>query len=94
MIAVSGGLAIGILYNKPAANAEAEVVTEGTPKVKLGGTVNEGDILIADASGDLVASAPAVGNTNQPVGIAMRAGSSGEIIPCMLARPALNTAAT
>lgn len=79
----AGGVAIGVLQNKPGNNEPAEVMVTGTSKVVAGAAVSEGAHVMSDAFGravPVVASAafPAV---NYRVGIAQStAAAAGEVI--------------
>lgn len=76
--AANSEVIVGVQQNKPAAiDRGTTVQINGTSKLKIGGNVNEGDRLTADASGYGVATTTA-GHT---VGaIALTAGVSGDII--------------
>lgn len=75
---------IGIVANAPAANDIAEVHGmngQGTMKVALGGTVAIGDKITANASGLGITTTTA---GDIVVGIALKAGISGNIIEIQL----------
>lgn len=69
---------VGIQQNKPAAiDRGTTIQINGVSKLKLGGTVNEGDRLTSDANGAGVATTTA---THTVGAIALSAGASGEYI--------------
>ena len=81
-VSAAGQTVIGIGQNKPGAQGRGwTVATNGVSKLLIGGTVNEGDRLIADANGRGVASTTA----NAEVGaIALGAGAEGDYIDVLL----------
>jgi hypothetical protein len=71
---------LGILQNKPTANQIANVRlcnSQGTSKVKAGGTINAGDWVTSDANGKAVATTTA---GNIVIGRALEAAVDGDII--------------
>lgn len=74
---------LGIVQNAPdAADALAEVCRDGGCKAKVGGSVVDGDLLTADASGFLVAT---TSNAEKVIAQAMEDGSSGDVIAVVMA---------
>lgn len=57
----------------------------GLVSVQLGGAVNAGDALTADATGQAVAAAPAAGTSARIIGFADEPGTSGDIIDAFMA---------
>ena len=76
----NGDFVLGVLMNKPTSGKAAEVQVGGEAKVVYGGSVTAGDLLMSDASAHAVTQS----STNPAFGIALEAGSSGEIHSVML----------
>lgn len=77
---VAGEYIFGVLYNKPKSGARAEVVVEGSPKMRAGAAVVVGDLVATDAAGDFVPTVPAVGNLDDAVAVVLTAAAAaGEI---------------
>jgi hypothetical protein len=73
---------IGIIDNVPAAveGADVEVIVLGEAKAKAGsGGWAAGDILVADANGDLVVATPANTTNNYSIGRALEAAAQYDI---------------
>ena len=62
-----------------AANQKVRVMLSGISKIKLGGTVTQGQWLTTDANGCGVAAAPASGVNNAVIGRAMTSGVANDI---------------
>jgi hypothetical protein len=79
---VETALSIGILNNAPlaAAGAICEVVMLGPCKAKLGGVVAEGDFLVPNSAGELVAATLGTTTTNVAVARALQDGADHDII--------------
>lgn len=77
---VAGEQVFGVLYNKPKSGARAEVVVEGSPKMKAGAAVAVGDLVKCDADGDFSPTVPAVGNTDHAVAVALTAAAADQEI--------------
>lgn len=63
----------------------ADIVRGGVSDVRLGGTVENGDPLTADASGKAVKAAPAAGQTIAIIGTAESDGEADDVIPYFVA---------
>jgi hypothetical protein len=74
-------LSIGMLNNAPkaVAGAACEVVMIGPCKAKLGGTVAQGQFLVPDSNGDLVAVSLGTTTTNVAVARAMEDGADDDV---------------
>lgn len=73
---------VGILQNKPDASGKAAaVMLGGISKATLGGTVTAGATVGTHSDGTLVAK---TADTDMLIGIALTAGSSGEIIDVLV----------
>jgi uncharacterized protein DUF2190 len=72
---------VGILRNKPKANAAALVRMTGTSKVTAGGTITAGD-RVTPTTGSKVITTTSSGNT--VVGIALQAAVSGDVFEILL----------
>jgi hypothetical protein len=71
---------IGVLMNCPALNDTADVLAinnMGTGKVLAGGTVNVGDYLTSDGSGQAIATTT---SGNIIIGQALTGGASGQLV--------------
>jgi len=80
-LAGSNLMPLGILQDKPDADGVAGLVCiGGTSKLKLGGTVAIGDMLISDSSGDAVKT----GAAGMVGAIAMEAGVDNDIIEVLV----------
>lgn len=80
------GHLIGVSPNYSTADGVALQITGGgVAQVLLGGTVAAGDYIKADANGKGVAIATGGTTPQHTVGIAVRAGVSGDIIPVQVA---------
>jgi len=79
-VAGSGDLALGVLQNDPLQGDASAVAYAGVSKVKTGANVAVGNRLAPDASGALV---PA-GSGDFPIGVALEAGVSGDVISVLL----------
>jgi hypothetical protein len=66
-------------------NTSCDVVVCGIADLLLGGTVAFGDQLTSDANGNGVKAVPGAGLNVRTIGIAFKAGVSGDIIPCLIA---------
>jgi hypothetical protein len=78
----AGEYAVGILQNKPSAAGQMAVVAYGgISRVKLSGSVSQGNPLRTSASATIVV---ATGSTDFLLGYALSDGSTGERIPVML----------
>lgn len=82
---------VGILMNDPAASGRAATVAMfGAPKVKLGGQVTSGTLVVANASGFGTSCATTNGI---PIGRALYGGSTGDYVPVVIGRgPAIGGA--
>jgi len=60
------------------------ITVSGIAELKLGGTVTRGQRLTINASGQGVNAAPAAGSNNQIIGLALKSGVAGDIIPVLL----------
>lgn len=83
----TGDIAIGVLNNKPKANAGAQVLIAGVGKVIAGGTITAGDRIGTGASGTAVTK---TADADWIIGIALTSGVSGELVS-YLAAPAYRT---
>jgi hypothetical protein len=72
---------IGILQNKPASGAAADVMITGVSKVILAATLSAGAEVMSDANGAAVAAATA---TNRSLGILLKGGVSGDVVEVLL----------
>ena len=61
-----------------------DVIHFGWAEIELGGSVTQGDLLTANASGQAVAAAPAAGVNNRVGAMALASGVSGDIIPVLV----------
>lgn len=61
-----------------------DVVHEGIAQVKLGGVVVRGNEITSDATGQGIAAAPGVGVNNRIIGIALKSGVAGDVIPVLI----------
>ena len=82
--AASTDLLEGVFQHAAESGSEVRVMLDGISRVKLGGTVNRGDWVTSDASGQGVAAAPAAGTNANVIGKAKASGVSGDIIPVHL----------
>ena len=72
---------LGVLQNKPKANEEATIVTNGITKARAGGTVTAGSAVMVQTDGEFVNATA----TNKGVGIALEAAANaGEIFALLL----------
>jgi hypothetical protein len=76
---------LGLSASDQAQGATLDVIQAGPAEVVLGGTVTRGQKLTANSSAQAVAAAPAAGSNVQVIGIAMKSGVSGDIIPVLVA---------
>lgn len=76
----SADLALGVLQNDPLQGDAAAVAYAGVSKCKLGANVAVGNRVAPDAAGAL---AP-VSAGQFPIGVALEAGASGEIVSVLL----------
>lgn len=67
------------------AGDRVDVIRSGPTLVQYGGTVNRGDWLTANATGQAVTAAPAAGTNNPVIGRAEVAGVAGDIVEIILA---------
>ncbi len=77
---------LGLSAADQTAGATVDVVLGGIAEVKLGGTVTRGNYITSDASGQGVAAAPAAGVNASVIGMALKSGVSGDIIPVALSQ--------
>ncbi|TCT41158.1 hypothetical protein [Martelella mediterranea] len=63
----------------------ADIVKAGMSEVRLGGTVENGDPLTADANSKAVKAAPAAGETVAIIGTAESDGEAEDVIPYLAA---------
>lgn len=76
-----GALAVGVLYNTPAAAGRpATIAISGVVKVKTGGVITAGGFVASSASGTGVAAA----SGDVIFGIALETAASGDIIPVLI----------
>jgi hypothetical protein len=75
--AASGDRAF-VLEDNPKENEHGTIALAGIAKVKLGGTVKEGELVVPNNEGLAVAAS---GKAQPVVGQALAAGESGQIIP-------------
>ena len=68
------------------AGEEVRVMVIGISRAKCGETITRGQKLTVDASGQVVAAAPATGVNNHIIGLAMASGVSGDIVPVLLSQ--------
>jgi hypothetical protein len=77
---------IGVFQHTTAdAGEEARVMLTGISRIELGGTVQRGDWLTADANAKAVNAGPAPGVNASVIGRALASGAAGDIIPALLA---------
>lgn len=82
--AILGGLASGVLLNKPtAAGQAAEVQTLGVAKVVASATIASGGKVASSATGTAVAAIA----TYHALGVAVKGGVSGDVIEVLLGCP-------
>ncbi len=80
----AGGAVSGVLQNKPGAAGDAATVAiAGVSKVIAGGTIDEGDLIQSDGSGDAIAASTA----DYVVGIAMTPAADTELCSVQLQIP-------
>ena len=72
------------------ADSMADVVMSGIYGVKLGGTVQAGQLLSSDANGAGIAAAAVASTTVRTLGIALEPGVSGDIIDVFLSPGVIN----
>lgn len=88
----AGGKALGVLQNNPKSGQGAGVRVLGVSKVVYGGSVSLGDYVASDAASKArtAVAAAVVAGTPEPlsgdhvIGIALEAGSAGEVHPVAL----------
>lgn len=78
--AAANDLSLGILQNDPLQGDAAAVAYAGVSKVKSGANLAVGNRVAPDASGALV---PA-GSGDFPIGVALEAGVSGDVVSVLL----------
>lgn len=78
--AAAGDLALGVLQNDPEQNEGAVVAYAGVSKCKSGGNLAVGNRVAPDASGALVLA----GSGDFPIGVALEAGVSGDVVSVLL----------
>lgn len=66
-----------------AVGAELEIVMDGIPPVRLGGSVSYGDLITSNSAGRGVATTTA---GNRYIGVAMSDGVSGDFIPVKISQ--------
>lgn len=82
VVAGAGEDADGVLESKAAAGEAVEMVISGIPLVYAGGTVANGDYVMADSAAKAVVATPG----NKILGQAIRGGASGELISVILGK--------
>lgn len=76
LASVLGQSVMGVLTNDPASGEACSIAYAGISKVRYGGTVAKGDLLVANASGRAVAASA---GGQYVIGRALVAGANGEI---------------
>lgn len=61
-----------------------DIVVDGIGEVVLGAAVTRGQKLTSDANGKATPAAPAAGANNQLIGVALKSGASGDVIPVLV----------
>lgn len=77
----AGENALGAIINEPAANEAVSIGAIGVYQVICGGTVTADDNLMSDANGKAVTQT----GSNAVIGVALKSGVSGDIIPVFFA---------
>jgi hypothetical protein len=75
---------IGIAQHDASSGEGVRVMMLGISRAKAGGTITRGALVGSDASGQVVALAPAAGTNNYAVGYALASAASGDIIPVLV----------
>jgi hypothetical protein len=68
------------------AGGRVDVIVRGIAEIEAGGTIPRGARVTTNAFGQGVAAAPSTGTNNGVIGIALRAASSGDYVPVLLAQ--------
>ena len=77
---------IGVSDSLGAGTGErVDVVLSGIAEIELGGSVNRGTVVTADASGRAVQCSPSTGVNQRLIGISMVGGTTGDIAPVLIA---------
>ncbi len=76
-----------------AAGDMLDIVRVGVAEVRLGGTVDHGDPLTADANGKAVKAVPVAGSVISIIGFAEQDGEADDIVPYLAAPGVLATPA-
>jgi hypothetical protein len=76
LASVLGQSVMGVLTNDPASGEACSIAYAGVSRVRYGGTVAKGDLLVANASGRAVAASA---GGQYVIGRALEAGANGEI---------------
>jgi hypothetical protein len=77
---------IGITTAEVTAGSYVDVVLCGIAEIKAGANVTRGQKLISNGSGQVITAAASAGVNVQTIGIAMKSGVTGEIIPVLLSQ--------
>jgi hypothetical protein len=89
-----GEIPYGVLQNKPASGATAEVAVGGSPKIQAGAAFNEMDVLMVAADGQFIARTTAIGNSNYGFCIAKRpAAAAGDIVDATITHTGIDNPA-
>ena len=83
-------LAIGITNELPLTATDVtngstvDVVIDGIGEVVLGAAVTRGQKITCDANSKAIPAAPAAGANNHIIGVALKSGAAGDIIPVLV----------
>lgn len=81
----AGSPLIGVLQNKPENGEAAEVMVAGVAKVIAGATIDEADIITANASGKaLSVTTKSLTFSGYAIGQAITAGATGEYVSVLI----------
>ena len=61
-----------------------DIVLEGIGEAACGAAVTRGQKLTCDATGKVIPAAPAAGVNAHIIGVAIKSGASGDVIPVMI----------
>lgn len=77
---------IGVSMNDAPKGGKVNVMLTGVAEVELGGAVTRGDLLTADGTNSVSQAVTTSTAKNYVVGIAVRSGVDGDIIPVLLSQ--------
>lgn len=85
--AAATDISLGVAANENfdvASGETVDVVVGGVCRVKAGGTITRGALLVSDANGKAVVAAPAAGTNNQIIGRALAAAVLDDLVDVLV----------